>query len=146
MAHGAPDHTRLSDDAYSHYILHYKRDIIWPITALETDYFNTDLVGVFGYFAICLDDSRVQCRMFVDNNHIGTFRVGTFKDYFGTGLNQSKPFVSIPVYNAIDGRYTMIVDYRWDVYIHKNLRIALTSTGGGVHGVHDIRLLYKQHI
>ena len=143
MAHGAPDHTRLSDDAFSHYLLRYHRRIIWPHGVVVTDMYNIDSVGVFGYLAMCINSPNVEVKIWCDGFHIGTFNIKEFRDSFGYGDDHGNPYVSVPFYDAINNRYTMIIDYRWNIYFHKNLTITTVSTDLLPHTSHDIRLLYK---
>jgi len=73
MAHGAPDHTRLSDDAFAHYEYIRPASGAWGMIAGEKrNLVDLDLTGVFGLAFMLVDNKSAILKIEVDGYDVYT--------------------------------------------------------------------------
>lgn len=133
MAHGAPDHTRLSDDAFSHY-----RDK-WayrPWGALmagdPANYIvNQSIVGVIGDIYVLTNDPGVTLKIEIDGVGIYSWDITALVSLGQWGYSNLQFKMSCTKYDAVLSQYAMIFSGNHQMYVHKSLKAWLVRTGAG---------------
>jgi len=124
MAHGAPDHTRLSDDAFAHYEYNYVPGGGWALIALERrSIVDIDLVGIFGIAFALVNNERAWLRIEVDGREIIELDPrGVFRDlqiYNG----KIKGVVGSTIYDEVNDKYSIWYHNDWKIFVHKHLKV-----------------------
>ena len=131
MAHGAPDHTQLSDDAFSHYTwkTHTDAAMVLP-DAATVELANIDFVGVVAGFFAYSNYNQTRWRVKVDGLLIDTITAEMLY-----GLRPWPTVVGWSAYNL--NRYdptTPSYVFSWGTnfkcYVHKNLTIDVYQNSG----------------
>jgi len=128
MAHGAPDHTRLSDNAYAHYSYQRPWAAGWVILpGDERSLYDFDLVGVFGLASMRVNNKYALLDIEVDGIEIflGSPDYAFSSHGFYKGALDGVTGVSI--FNEIDNDYTLWFKTDWNVYVHNHLKIAIQN-------------------
>ena len=124
MAHGAPDHTRLSDDAFSHYKYNYVPNGGWNLLALERQSLvDIDLVGLFGITYVVMNNNGTYLRVEIDEREVFELAPKTvFRDLQLYG-GKIKGIFGASVYDEVNNKYSIWYHTDWKIYIHKHLKI-----------------------
>jgi len=153
MAHGAPDHSRMTEDAFAHY-----QDVILRPAAAAiahvgdvvpyTTCVDADVVGVFGYFRAWADHQCLRVRIFIDNLVTPIF-LFTITEMAGGGFwgysNPANKF-GVTKWDEINDSFGMVYDEKWGLYIHTHLKIevqfSIVATGVNASwGIHYKKLI-----
>ena len=147
MAHGAPDHIRLSDDAFSHYDFHRPTSGVWVMGAGETrNLVDLDMVGVFGLVFMVVDNNESLLRVEVDGREVFEIDVraafATRQLYWGAlgGI------IGVTTYDEINDHYSLWFNANWKIYVHNHLTIQiqnLTLNPCNVRIIQGMYLKYK---
>jgi len=128
MAHGAPDHTRLSDNAYAHY--DYSRPVAGPWLVLpgdERSLYDLDLVGVFGLAVMLVDNKHALLNVEVDGISIfqdtpsNAFAVNGFYKGAVNGV------LGTSIYDEVNDIYSLWFKSDWNIYVHTHLKIEVQN-------------------
>ena len=124
MAHGAPDHTRLSESGFAHYTDRIIRRAGAPLVAnpaWETA-LNVNIQGVFGYMWGWCDTPVFNVRITIDGVIVFRFTIADLHGGGFWGLNSSWDKMGCTAYSAVAGNlsYGMFYDEKWGLYVHSN--------------------------
>ena len=130
MAHGAPDHIQISDDAYSHYTFTRLFPVAAGIGGFATiTPVNENFVGVFGNSIIAMDSPDLIIRVYIDTVRIFDISARfTMNNLFLE--DRAKEFdYGLSCYNPTDGEFCVWINTNYNVYVNNNLTITLTNPG-----------------
>ena len=124
MPHGAPDHTRLSDDAHSHYQYTYISGGGIPVPSLARyDLVDIDMVGIFGIAFLLSDNKGTYLRMEVDGRQIFELAASdVFKD-IGLGKGGLHGVIGSSMYDEVNDKYSLWYNNDWRIYVHNHLLV-----------------------
>lgn len=124
MAHGAPDHTRLSDDAFSHYEYNYTSGGLWLIAPGDSrSIVDLDLVGVFGICYVLMDNKRSYFRVVIDGRKIFELSPqAVFEDLqlYGGKISGA---LGVSTYDDVNDKYSLWYHTDWKIYVHNHLKV-----------------------
>ena len=124
MAHGSPDHTVLSDDAYSHYEYNYVSSGGWNILATQRrSLIDIDLVGIFGITFMLVNNKGAYLRIEVDGRQIFELAPSTVFTDLQLYAGKIKGIMGVSTYNEIDNKYSLWYHTDWKIYVHKHLLV-----------------------
>jgi len=130
MAHGAPDHTRLADDAYSHY-----RDVWgyfpWGILAAADpgNYIvNKTGIGVLGDVYVLVDSALVKLKIVIDGVNVYSWDANTLKSLGLWGYSNNQFKMSVTMFDAVIGLYAFMFSGNNGMYFHKSLQVYLARS------------------
>ena len=147
MAHGAPDHTRLSDDAFSHYtVRHFTDTTITIPSGIATELFNQDFIGVFGYVIVDVDYSSLSILVYVDGTNVYYINAATLFDTFNLGSKAGAGGWGVSKFDDINNRYVLWLDADYHVYVKSNLTIMGLQGSGVDKNVLRVKAYYKMLI
>ena len=124
MAHGAPDHTRLSDDAFSHYEYNYVPGGGWALLALERrSIVDIDLVGIFGIAFALVNNKGSYFRIEVDGREVFELAPSTVFTQLQCYNGKVKGVVGSTIYDEVNDKYSIWYHTDWKIYVHKHLKV-----------------------
>jgi len=133
MAHGAPDHTRLSDDAFSHY-----RDrwgtFPWALLLAgdPANYIvNATVNGVLGDIYVVSNNPGVELTIEIDGTEVYSWAVDTLVTLGLWGYSNPQFKMSCTKYDVVLDQYAMIFSGYHQMYVHRTLRVWMVRTGAG---------------
>jgi len=124
MAHGAPDHTRLSDDAFSHYEYHYEPSGGWVMIVNEKrSIVDIDLVGVFGIAYVLMNNKASYFRIEVDGRQIFELAPSTVFEDLRLDAGKISGVMGVSTYDEVNDHYSLWYHTDWKIYVHEHLLV-----------------------
>jgi len=126
MAHGAPDHTRLSDDAFSHYEYNYVDGFNWNLIVNERrSLVDIDLIGIFGISYALMDNNQAIFRIEIDGREIFENDAKTLFTELQIYGGKIKGVLGATVYDEVNDKYSLWYHNDWKIYVHNHLKIEI---------------------
>ncbi|GAH83452.1 unnamed protein product, partial [marine sediment metagenome] len=133
MAHGAPDHTRLAESGFAHYV---DRVVPRPGGALVAtpaweEALNVDIQGVFGYMWAWSDTYLFEVRITIDGVIVFHHTINTLRGGGFWNASSSWDKMGCTMFNEVigDEGFGMFYDEKWGLYIHHNITIHCRRAG-----------------
>ena len=146
MAHGAPDHTRLSDDAFAHYEYIRPASGAWGMIAGEKrNLVDLDLTGVFGLAFMLVDNKSAILKIEVDGYDVYQSNPSSVFGSLGFMGSAIGSMAGVSKYDEINDDYGLWFDAGWKVYIHNHLLIQVFNISVNPCNVHIIRGRYLKY-
>jgi len=132
MAHGAPDHTRLSESGFAHYVdrVVIRNSAPLCVNPLWEETVNEDIQGVFGYMWGWCDTFAFNVRITIDGQIIFIMTIHQMAGGGFWGSSGAWDKFGCTRYSAVAGdlNYGMFYDEKWGLYIHHNLTIEVQQS------------------
>lgn len=126
MPHGAPDHVRLSDNAYSHYKYNHVPGSGWAMIINEhRAVVDIDMVGLFGEVFMLVNNKEAYLRIEIDGREIFELSAGDIFRYYGLYKGALNGIIGSSIYNEIDDKYSAWYNNNWNIYIHEHLLVEI---------------------
>ena len=147
MAHGAPDHIRLSDDAHAHFRwFRVWVDPVAIVSGVVTQMFYLTGVKTMGSLFIQTDWKELSVRIHIDGVNID---ITTPKDIWDDRLFSAAgnaPGWSISQYDEVNNKYCLFWNPLFKCYVHKSIQINVYHTAGVNKQMNMAQLVYLQKV
>ena len=133
MAHGSPDHTRLSDDAYSHFQDKWSYSPWGGLDAGDPANYIIDvsMVGLLGDIYVLCTDPGISLKVAIDGTTIFSWDVATLITLGLWGYSNNQMRMGCTSYNTVAKLYAMVFNANHQIYVHNTLQAWLVRSALG---------------
>lgn len=124
MPIGAPDHTRLSDDAYSHYI--WTRGDLTSVNlndGIETTLIDDSYIGVLGVLIFEVNWNATNVTIYVDGNLIDQINPFAWWDTNKGAFADFDAFWGMLRYDDVNPKYTFLWNPHFKCYVKRSFKV-----------------------
>ena len=129
MAHGAPDHTRLTESGFAHYVdkVVLRNSAALCVAPAWEEALNVDIQGVWGYMWGWCDTHQFQVRITIDGVVIFIMTINQMHGGGFWGSNSPWDKFGCTKFSEVAGdlSFGMFYDEKWGLYIHSNITIEI---------------------
>ena len=129
MAHGAPDHTRLTESGFAHYVdrVVIRNSAALCATPAWEEALNVDIQGVWGYMWGWCDTHQFQVRITIDGVVVFYHTIAQLMGGGFMGISSSWDKFGVTSYSEVAGdlNFGMFYEEKWGLYIHSNITIEI---------------------
>jgi len=146
MPIGAPDHTRLSDDAFSHYQWRQLRSgvNIPLISTVETTIIDISLTGVVGVFITSLSYNDIRINIYVDDIELG-YQTPLWQSHKARMYSGGNNLIwGLNKYDIVNDWFIMFWDAGFRCYVKKSFKITALQFSGVNKSVNNYSLTYLE--
>lgn len=146
MAHGAPDHTRLADDAYSHYTF---TRLFTPVTVIpmlsSIIPINENFVGVFGKVVMVLDNVGLTVKIEIDGVKVFELSPSYIMNSLYLEDRSVNADYGMTCYDTVNDNYGIWFSTGYNIYVRANLNIEISNAGGVARNLRTMRTYIKKY-
>jgi len=145
MAIGAPDHTRLADDAYAHY--RWTRGALVNVNlpdGVETTLFDDSYIGVLGVLIFECNWNATNVNLYVDDNLIDQINPFSWWDSNKGSFANYDTFWGMLRYDDINSQYTFLWNPHFKCYVKRSFKVTGQQWSGVVKTLNLNHYIYLE--
>ena len=147
MAHGAPDHIRLSDDAHSHFRwFRIWYDPVAIVSGIPLQLFYLTGVKTMGSLFVQTDWKDMYVSIHIDGFNIDVAQPSAIWDDRLFSAAGNAPGWSISQYDEVNNKYCLFWNPQFKCYVHKSITIVVFHTAGVNKQMNMAQLVYLEKV